>query len=137
VARLYPYDSEEGGEKSLRGSTNEIAKLLRIELQSRVKAAGIEIIEARIAHLAYAAEIASAMLQRQQATAIIEARQKIVEGAVGMVETTLKRLEQEKICKFDESAKAATVSNLLIVLCSNKDAQPVLNIAKTNTGSNE
>jgi regulator of protease activity HflC (stomatin/prohibitin superfamily) len=135
VARLFPYDKEGTGEKSLRGSTSEIAQLLKSELQTRVSVAGIEIVEARIAHLAYAPEIASAMLQRQQATAIIEARQKIVEGAVGMVENTLKRLEENKICNFTEGEKSSTVSNLLIVLCSNKDATPVLNIAKSNVRS--
>ena len=97
------------------------------ELQSRVEVAGIEVCEARITHLAYAPEIASAMLQRQQATAIIDARQKIVEGAVGMVEMALDKLSEKQVCELDEERKAVMVSNLLVVLCGNKDAQPVVN----------
>lgn len=131
VARLHPYDTEKGGEKSLRGSTVEIASLLRNDLQERVKFAGIDIIEVHIAHLAYAPEIASAMLQRQQATAIIEARQKIVDGAVGMVESALVQISEKKICEFDNKTKASTVSNLLVVLCSSKDATPVVNIGES------
>ncbi len=128
VARQYPYDiSEEGDEKSLRGSSLEIAEVLRRELQERVEIAGIEILEARIAHLAYAPEIAAAMLQRQQAKAIIDARIKIVEGAVGMVEMALNKLSQNKIVELDDERKAAMVSNLLVVLCGNKDAQPIVN----------
>ncbi|MDR2202112.1 MAG: SPFH domain-containing protein [Clostridiales bacterium] len=128
VARRYPYDVAEGGdEKSLRGSSLEIAEMLKNELQERVQIAGIEIMEAKIAHLAYAPEIAAAMLQRQQASAVIAARQKIVEGAVGMVETALDRLNENKVCKLDDERKAAMVSNLLVVLCGNKDAQPIVN----------
>ena len=128
VARQYPYDvSENGDEKSLRGSSVEIAEILRQEIQRRVDIAGIEIAEARIAHLAYAPEIAAAMLQRQQASAIIAARQKIVDGAVSMVEMALKKLSDNGIVNLDEERKAAMVSNLLVVLCGNKDAQPVVN----------
>ena len=128
VARQYPYDvSENGDEKSLRGSSVEIAEILRKEIQSRVDIAGIEISEARISHLAYAPEIAAAMLQRQQASAIIAARQKIVDGAVSMVEMALKKLSENGIVSLDEERKAAMVSNLLVVLCGNKDAQPVVN----------
>lgn len=128
VARQYPYDvSENGDEKSLRGSSVEIAEILKQEIQSRVSIAGIEISEARIAHLAYAPEIAAAMLQRQQASAIIAARQKIVDGAVSMVEMALKKLNENGIVELDEERKAAMVSNLLVVLCGNKDAQPIVN----------
>lgn len=128
VARQYPYDiSEEGDEKSLRGSAQEVAIELQKEIQKRVEFAGIEILEARIAHLAYAPEIAAAMLQRQQATAIIAARQKIVEGAVGMVEMALNKLSENNIVELDDERKAQMVSNLLVVLCGNKDAQPIVN----------
>ncbi len=128
VARLYPYDmSDDGDEKSLRGSTQEVAEDLKKELNSRVEIAGIEILEARISHLAYAPEIASAMLQRQQARAIIIARQKIVEGAVGMVDMALKMLSESNIVELDAERKAQMVSNLLVVLCGNKDAQPIVN----------
>ncbi len=128
VARLYPYDvSEHGDEKSLRASSQEVADKIKENLQEKVEVAGIEIIETRIAHLAYAPEIAAAMLQRQQAAAIIEARQKIVEGAVGMVEMALKKLNEQEICELDEERKAQMVSNLLVVLCGNKDAQPIVN----------
>ena len=128
VARQYPYDvSENGDEKSLRGSSVEIAEILRKELQGRVEIAGIEVLEARIAHLAYAPEIAAAMLQRQQASAIIAARQKIVDGAVSMVEMALRKLAENGVVDLDEERKAAMVSNLLVVLCGNKDAQPVVN----------
>ena len=128
VARQYPYDvSENGDEKSLRGSSVEIAEILRKEIQSRVDIAGIEISEARISHLAYAPEIAAAMLQRQQASAIIDARQKIVDGAVSMVEMALKKLSENGVVELDEERKAAMVSNLLVVLCGNRDAQPVVN----------
>ncbi len=128
IARLYPYDvSEEGDEKSLRGSSQEIAEKLKVELQERVEIAGIEVSEVRITHLAYAPEIASAMLQRQQAEAIIAARKKIVEGAVGMVEMALTNLSENNVVTLDEEKKAAMVSNLLVVLCSNKEAQPVVN----------
>ena len=128
TARKYPYDTSEGGdEKSLRGSSQEIAAIMSQELQEKVENAGIRIIEVRITHLAYAPEIASAMLQRQQAAAIIDARQKIVEGAVGMVEMALAKLNEQEIVNLDEERKAAMVSNLLVVLCGNKDAQPVVN----------
>lgn len=128
VARAYPYDiSEDGDEKSLRGSSQEIAEVLKGEIQGRVEFAGIEVLEARIAHLAYAQEIAAAMLQRQQATAIIAARQKIVEGAVGMVDMALHMLNEGNICTLDDERKAQMVSNLLVVLCGNKDAQPIVN----------
>lgn len=127
VVRCYPYDSTDSDEKSLRGSSQEVCELLRNELQKRVDNAGLEIIEARITHLAYAPEIAAAMLQRQQATAVIEARQKIVDGAVGMVEMALNKLNENHICELDEERKAQMVSNLLVVLCANKDAQPVVN----------
>ena len=128
VARQYPYDvSENGDEKSLRGSSVEIAEILKQEIQSRVLVAGIEIVEARISHLAYAPEIAAAMLQRQQASAIIAARQKIVDGAVSMVEMALHKLSENNVVELDEERKAAMVSNLLVVLCGNKDAQPIVN----------
>ena len=127
VARCYPYDSTDSDEKTLRGSSVEVSERLKELLQERVDVAGLEIIEARIAHLAYAQEIAAAMLQRQQATAIIEARQKIVDGAVGMVEMALKKLNESQICELDEERKAQMVSNLLVVLCGNKDAQPIVN----------
>ncbi|MCH5206942.1 MAG: SPFH domain-containing protein [Oscillospiraceae bacterium] len=127
VARCYPYDSTDSDEKTLRGSSTEVSERLKQLLQERVEVAGLEIIEARITHLAYAQEIAAAMLQRQQATAIIEARQKIVDGAVGMVEMALEKLSESKVCELDEERKAQMVSNLLVVLCGNKDAQPIVN----------
>lgn len=128
VARQYPYDVADGGnEKTLRGSSQEIADVLKQELQERVDMAGIEIIEARISHLAYAPEIAAAMLQRQQASAIIAARQKIVDGAVSMVDMALKKLSENNIVELDDERKAQMVSNLLVVLCGNKDAQPIVN----------
>ncbi|HML36525.1 MAG TPA: SPFH domain-containing protein [Bacillota bacterium] len=128
IVRLYPYDSNnENQEKSLRGSSQEVAEKLKVEIQKSVEIAGLEIIEARITHLAYAPEIAAAMLQRQQASAIIAARQMIVEGAVGMVEMALDKLSQKQIVQLDEERKAAMVSNLLVVLCGNKEAQPIVN----------
>lgn len=128
VARQYPYDvSENGDEKSLRGSSVEIAEVLKTELQSRVDMAGIEIMDARINNLAYAPEIAAAMLQRQQAAAIIAARQKIVDGAVSMVDMALKKLSDNNTVELDDERKAAMVSNLLVVLCGNRDAQPIVN----------
>lgn len=128
IVRLYPYDaSTEDGEKSLRGSSQEVAEKIKEEIQSRVDVAGLEILEARITHLAYAPEIAAAMLQRQQASAIIAARQMIVEGAVGMVEMALTKLGENNIVELDEERKAAMVSNLLVVLCGNKDPQPIVN----------
>ncbi|MDE6023829.1 MAG: SPFH domain-containing protein [Lachnospiraceae bacterium] len=128
-ARLYPYDVMENDvdEKTLRGSSQEIADNMKTELQKRVEEAGIEIKEVRITHLAYSEEIAAAMLQRQQAVAIIAARQKIVEGAVSMVKMAIDQLGEEDIVVLDEERKAAMVSNLLVVLCGNKDAQPVVN----------
>lgn len=128
AARNYPYDAnEESNEKTLRGSSQEIADIMQNELQSKVQESGIEILDVRITHLAYAPEIASAMLQRQQATAIIDARQKIVEGAVSMVQMALEQLSENQIVELDEERKAAMVSNLLVVLCGNKDAQPIVN----------
>ena len=128
AARRYPYDTSDGGdERSLRGSSQEVADIMKGELQEKVEAAGIRILEVRITHLSYAPEIASAMLQRQQAAAIIDARQKIVEGAVSMVEMALEKLSENNIVELDEERKAAMVSNLLVVLCGNKDAQPIVN----------
>lgn len=133
IVRLYPYDTadnddcDEKNEKSLRGSSVEISAKLRQEIQDKVEDAGLEIMEARITHLAYAPEIAAAMLQRQQASAIVDARQLIVEGAVGMVEMALDKLNQNGIVELDEERKAAMVSNLMVVLCGNRDAQPVVN----------
>jgi len=127
LATLYPYDTQEEGSLSLRGNTDEIAGQLKIEIQSRLHKAGVEVLEARITHLAYAPEIASAMLQRQQAGAIIAARTLIVEGAVGMVEMALEKLSSQHIVDLDEERKANMVSNLLVVLCSDKATQPVLN----------
>ena len=128
IVRLYPYDCVgSDSELSLRGSSTEIAEKLRDEIQSKVGVAGLEIVEARITHLSYSEEIAAVMLQRQQASAIIDARQMIVEGAVGMVEMALEKLSQNNIVQLDEERKAAMVSNLLVVLCGNKDAQPVVN----------
>jgi regulator of protease activity HflC (stomatin/prohibitin superfamily) len=127
LATRYNYDSHEKGEESLRGSTASIADHLRVEVQERLEKAGVKVIEARISHLAYAPEIAQAMLQRQQATAIIAARQKIVEGAVGMVEMALESLARNNILELDEEKKASMVSNLLVVLCSDRATQPVVN----------
>lgn len=129
TARLYPYDTVEtdSDEKTLRGSSLEIAENMKTELQAKVKDAGLTIHEVRITHLSYSEEIAAAMLQRQQATAIIAARQKIVEGAVSMVKMAIDQLNEEEIVLLDEERKAAMVSNLLVVLCGNKDAQPIVN----------
>ncbi len=128
IARMYPYDiSEDGDEKSLRGSSQEVADNLKKELQSRVEIAGLEVIEARITHLAYSPEIAAVMLQRQQASAIIDARKMIVDGAVDMVQMALDKLQDNNIANLDEERKAVMVSNLLVVLCGNKDAQPIIN----------
>ena len=123
LATRYPYDAHEDGHLSLRGSTDDVAKGLKTEIQDRLAKAGVEVIEARISHLAYASEIAAAMLRRQQAGAIIAARQKIVEGAVGMVEMALEQLSAKQVVKLDEERKATMVSNLLVVLCSDRDAQ--------------
>ena len=129
IARLYPYDTfeEDSDEKTLRGSSQEIAEMMETELLERVRPAGLAIEDVRITHLAYAEEIAAAMLQKQQATAIIAARQKIVEGAVGMVKMAIDQLGEEEVVVLDEERKAAMVSNLLVVLCGNKDAQPIVN----------
>jgi len=127
LATSYPYDAHVEGQISLRMSAGEIAHKLRDEIQERLAQAGVEVIEARISHLAYAQEIASAMLRRQQASAVIAARQKIVEGAVSMVEMALEQLNARQVVKLDEERKAAMVSNLLVVLCSDRDAQPVVN----------
>lgn len=127
VVRCYPYDDYEDHTVSLRGESSEIAERIEEELQRRVEIAGIRILDARITHLAYAPEIAGAMLQRQQAEAVIEARQKIVDGAVGMVEMALKKLSDSQVCELDDERKAQMVSNLLVVLCGNKDAQPIVN----------
>lgn len=131
IARLYPYDiineEEDENEKTLRGSSQEIAANMKAELEKRVEFAGLEIEEIRITHLSYAEEIAAAMLQRQQATAIIAARQKIVDGAVSMVKMAIEKLGDEEIVVLDEERKAAMVSNLLVVLCSGKDTQPIVN----------
>ncbi|NLE14950.1 MAG: SPFH domain-containing protein [Spirochaetales bacterium] len=126
VVRLFPYDSDDD-EKSLRGSSTDVAKDLQRELQAKVEVAGLQIIEARITHLSYAPEIAAAMLQRQQASAIIAARQKIVEGAVGMVEMALDQLNKNGVVTLDEERKASMVSNLMVVLCGNRDVQPIVN----------
>jgi len=130
IARMYPYDlleEDSSNEKTLRGSSQEIADMMKQDLQERVAMAGLEILEVRITHLSYAPEIAAAMLQRQQAEAIVAARKKIVEGAVGMVEMALAQLNDDRIVDLDEERKAAMVSNLLVVLCGNKDAQPIVN----------
>ncbi len=126
LASAYPYDGEET-ELTLRGATDEINQRLETELQQRLDRAGVHVIEARLSHLAYAPEIAGAMLQRQQASAVVAARQKIVEGAVGMVEMALKELSRQSIIDLDEERKAAMVSNLLVVLCSDHAVSPVVN----------
>jgi regulator of protease activity HflC (stomatin/prohibitin superfamily) len=127
LASTYPYDAHETGEESLSGSPGEVSKTLQGHVQDRLAKAGVQVIEARISHLAYAPEIAQAMLQRQQASAIIAARQKIVEGAVGMVENALDLLSKRGIVVLDDERKAAMVSNLLVVLCSERSTQPVVN----------
>jgi hypothetical protein len=127
VVTSYPYDSHIEGEVSLRGNPHEIGDKVETEIQSRLQQAGIEIMDARISHLAYAPEIANAMLRRQQANAIIAARTRIVEGAVSMVQMALDELSEKQIVKLDEERKAAMVSNLLVVLCSEHETQPVVN----------
>lgn len=136
IVKIYPYDVAPGvdttgdglaDEGSLRGSSEEVALRIRNEIQSRVEFAGLEVVEARITYLAYAPEIAAVMLQRQQASAIVDARKMIVDGAVGMVEMALERLNEKGVVELDEERKAAMVSNLLVVLCGNHDAQPVVN----------
>jgi regulator of protease activity HflC (stomatin/prohibitin superfamily) len=127
LATGYPYDAHKEGEVSIVGHTGEISEKLKIEIQERLAQAGIQVIEARISHLAYAPEIAAAMLRRQQASAVVAARQKIVEGAVGMVDHALDLLAQKQVIQLDEERKAAMVSNLLVVLCSEHQTQPVVN----------
>lgn len=136
VVRIYPYDVSENvdttgdgvaDEGSLRGSSEIVAERIRAQIQDKVAAAGLEVIEARITYLAYAPEIAAVMLQRQQASAIVDARKMIVDGAVGMVEMALDRLSEKEVVSLDEERKAAMVSNLLVVLCGNRDAQPIVN----------
>jgi len=127
LAMSYPYDAHEEGRESLRGNPSEIAEHLRSETQERLALAGVEVLEARISNLAYAPEIAQAMLRRQQASAVIAARQKIVDGSVGMVEMALERLSQKNIVQLDEERKAAMVSNLLVVLCSETATHPIVN----------
>ncbi len=136
IVRIYPYDVAPGvdttgdgqaDEGSLRGSSETVAERIKDEIQQKVGEAGLEILEARITYLAYAPEIAAVMLQRQQASAIIDARKMIVDGAVGMVEMALSRLSENGVVELDEERKAAMVSNLLVVLCGNRDAQPVVN----------
>jgi len=127
LATQYPYDAHQDGQMSLRANTADIAKQLQDEVQERLAKAGVEVIEARISHLSYASEIAAAMLRRQQASAIVAARQKIVEGAVGMVELALEQLSKRHIIEMNDDRKAAMVSNLLVVLCGEHDPQPVVN----------
>jgi regulator of protease activity HflC (stomatin/prohibitin superfamily) len=127
VATKYPYDDFEEGGYSLRGNADEVARELARELQERLAVAGVEVIEARLTHLAYATEIASAMLQRQQANAIIAARQKIVEGAVGMAQMAIAQLEREGIVELDEERKVAMINNLMVAIVSDRGAQPILN----------
>jgi regulator of protease activity HflC (stomatin/prohibitin superfamily) len=127
LATSYAYDAHDDQHVSLRGHTNAVADHLKREIQERLTKAGVEVMEARISHLAYAPEIAAAMLQRQQAGAIIAARQRIVEGAVGMVEMALDMLSKKSIIQLDEERKAAMVSNLLVVLCGDRNTQPVIN----------
>ncbi len=127
IAAHYAYDHAEEGELTLRGNAEEVATLLRERLNARLAVGGMQVDEARISHLAYAQEIAGAMLKRQQAQAIISARQLIVQGAVGMVEMALKQLSEHNIIDLDEERKAQMVSNLLVVLCSDKDTQPIVN----------
>jgi regulator of protease activity HflC (stomatin/prohibitin superfamily) len=127
VTNSYPYDIGEQSGTSLRGSTDEVARELASEVAERVALAGVEIVEVRISHLAYASEIAQAMLRRQQANAVVAARSRIVEGAVGMVEMALTRLSDRDIIELDEERKAAMVSNLMVVLCGDQPASPIVN----------
>ncbi|MCJ8320988.1 MAG: SPFH domain-containing protein [Colwellia sp.] len=127
MAVSYPYDQHDGDEVALRSHPKEISEALKIEIQQRLEKAGVKVHEARITHLAYAPEIAQAMLQRQQASAIIAARSMIVDGAVGMVEMALKQLSEKEIVDLDEERKASMVSNLLVVLCSDNSTQPIIN----------
>jgi regulator of protease activity HflC (stomatin/prohibitin superfamily) len=134
LAGTYPYDAHNDGEIALRSHPAETSERLKAELHERLARAGVEVLEARISHLAYAPEIASAMLRRQQASAIVAARQTIVEGAVGMVQMALDRLSADRIVTLDEERKAAMVSNLLVVLCSDQHTQPVVNTGTLYTG---
>ncbi|MFE3166805.1 SPFH domain-containing protein [Streptomyces sp. NPDC059224] len=127
IAIEYPYDAHDEDGLSLRGNAEEITEKLAVELQARVEAAGVRVVESRFTHLAYAPEIASAMLQRQQAGAVVAARRQIVDGAVGMVEAALARIAEQDIVELDEERKAAMVSNLMVVLCGDRAPQPVLN----------
>jgi regulator of protease activity HflC (stomatin/prohibitin superfamily) len=127
LATRYAYDAHGEGDMSLRSHTDEIAEKLKVEIQTRLSQAGVKVHEARISHLAYAPEIANAMLRRQQASAVVAARQKIVEGAVGMVEMALDMLSKRKVCELDQERKATMVSNLLVVLCGERETQPVVN----------
>ncbi|WP_258016197.1 SPFH domain-containing protein [Streptomyces sp. AJS327] len=127
IAIEYPYDAQDEGELSLRGNAEEITEKLAVELTARVRAAGVRIIESRFSHLAYAPEIASAMLQRQQAGAVVAAREKIVEGACGMVEDAVSRITEQNFVELDEERKAAMVSNLLVVLCGDRTPHPIVN----------
>ena len=127
LANQYPYDAHEEGQMSLSTNTMDVAEKLKGEIQDRLAKAGVKVLEARISHLAYAPEIAGVMLRRQQASAVIAARQKIVDGAVGMVESALEQLSRKQIVHLDEERKAAMVSNLLVVLCSEQATQPVVN----------
>jgi regulator of protease activity HflC (stomatin/prohibitin superfamily) len=127
LATTHPYDAHEEGQMSLRGNTAIVAAALQQEVHARLEKAGVEVIEARISHLAYAPEIANAMLRRQQASAVIAARSKIVEGAVSMVEMALSELSKRSVVHLDEERKAAMVSNLLVVLCSEHETQPIVN----------
>lgn len=127
VANQYPYDAHEEGQMSLSSHTHEVAEKLREEITDRLAKAGVKVLEARISHLAYSPEIAGVMLRRQQASAVIAARQKIVEGAVGMVEMALELLSSKQVVSLDEERKASMVSNLLVVLCSEQATQPVVN----------
>ena len=137
LASMYPYDNfaDEGHEEdiTLRSSVNEVSEALEKEIEERLKIAGIEVLEARIGYLAYAQEIANAMLKRQQATAIVAARHKIVEGAVSMVEMALEELNKKELLELDEERKAAMVSNLMVILCGDKDASPIVNTGTLNT----
>jgi regulator of protease activity HflC (stomatin/prohibitin superfamily) len=127
LATGYPYDAHEEGEVALSSHTAEVSAKLKTEIQDRLEKAGVEVIETRVSHLAYAPEIAAAMLRRQQASAVVAARKTIVEGAVGMVENALELLAQKKVVDLDEERKATMVSNLLVVLCSEQSTQPVVN----------
>jgi regulator of protease activity HflC (stomatin/prohibitin superfamily) len=127
LATHHPYDAHDANQLSLRGNTAEIAQQLQKEIEDRLAKAGVQVIEARISHMAYAPEIAAAMLRRQQAGAVVAARQRIVEGAVGMVQMALEMLDKNKVVELDEERKAAMVSNLLVVLCGDREAQPVVN----------